>query len=71
MRKFWKDYAELWKLSGQFYKKHWFCVVVLSVIGFVMAFCWSLRDYIKEGIKGKFKKEDEELICSLLSRQGK
>lgn len=64
MRKFWKDYAELWKLSGQFYKKHWFGVVVLSVIGsvigFVMAFCWSLRDYIKKGIKGKFKKEDEE-----------
>lgn len=64
MRKFWKDYAELWKLSGQFYKKHWFGVVVLSVIGsvigFVMAFCWSLGDYIKEGIKGKFKKEDEE-----------
>lgn len=48
------------RLCGLFYKKHWFGVVILSVIGFVMAFCWSLRDYIKEGIKGKFKKEDEE-----------
>jgi hypothetical protein len=60
MRKFWKDYAELWKLSGQFYKKHWLGVIVLSVIGFVMGVCWLLSDYIWEGIKCKFKKEDEE-----------
>ena len=60
MRKFWKDYAELWKLSGQFYKKHWLGVIVLFVIGFVMGVCWSLSDYIWESIKGKFKKEDEE-----------
>lgn len=31
MKDFWKDYAELCKASGQFYKKHWKGVIVLNV----------------------------------------
>ena len=33
MKEFWKDYGELCKASGRFYKKHWKgCIVLNSVI---------------------------------------
>lgn len=30
MRKFWKDYAELCKATGRFYKEHWLGCIVLN-----------------------------------------
>ena len=59
MKRFWRDYAELCKLSGQFYKKHWFGVIVLSILVFVLELGWFSRDYIKDTIKSKFKEEEE------------
>lgn len=59
MKNFWRDYAELCKLSGQFYKKHWFGVIILSVLVGLVEFCWFARDYIKDIIKSKFKNEEE------------
>lgn len=40
MKQFWKDYVELCKESGRFYKKHWKGVVVLNavIIGAEMAY---------------------------------
>lgn len=32
MKEFWKDYWELCKETGHFYKKHWKGVVVLNVV---------------------------------------
>jgi hypothetical protein len=59
MRKFWKDYAELCKLSGQFYKKHWLGVIILNILIIATEIGWYSRDYIKDIIKSKFKKEEE------------
>ena len=59
MKRFWKDYAELCKVSGQFYKKHWFDVIVLTFLIFTVEIGWLSRDYIKDTIKSKFKNEEE------------
>ena len=59
MKRFWKDYAELCKLSGQFYKKHWFGVIILTFLVITVEIGWYSRDYIKDTIKSKFKKEEE------------
>ena len=32
MKQFWKDYGELCKETGRFYKKHWKGVVVLNAV---------------------------------------
>lgn len=34
MKQFWKDYGELCKETGRFYKKHWKGVIVLNAVIF-------------------------------------
>lgn len=58
MKKFWKDYADLCKESGKFYKKHWFGVIVLNAVLIAGEFAWWKRDKIKDCVKSKFKKEE-------------
>lgn len=57
---FWKDYAQLCKDTGKFYKKHWLGVAVFEVVSVVGTFAWLGRDAIKEQIKEKFHKEEVE-----------
>ena len=58
MKKFWKDYANLCKESGNFYKKHWLGVIVLNTVLIAGGFAWWKRDEIKDRVKSKIKKEE-------------
>lgn len=58
MRKFWRDYAEIYKLSGQFYRNHWFGVIVVNVLIIAFWYSWFFLDDIKDAIRRKFKKEE-------------
>lgn len=58
MKKFWKDYADLCKESGRFYKKHWLGVIALNAVIVAGEFAWLKRDDIKETVKSKLKKEE-------------
>ena len=65
MRKFCKDYIELCKESGKFYKEHWKGVIVMNVVVIGAEYAWFFRDQIKETIKDKleekrYKKVEEE-----------
>lgn len=60
MRKFWKDYAELCKATGRFYKEHWLGCIVLNTAIIAGEFAWIFRDAIKETVKDKFEKENKE-----------
>ena len=60
MAEFWKDYAELCKESGEFYKKHWKGVIVMNaaiIIAGEMAY--FKRNQIKSKLKEKIRKEKE------------
>lgn len=56
MKKFWKDYADLCKESGNFYKKHWLGVIVLNAVLIAGEFAWWKRDEIKDHVESKIKK---------------
>ena len=58
MKKFWKDYADLCKESGKFYKKHWFGVIVLNAVLIAGEFVWWKRDEIKDYVESKIKEEE-------------
>lgn len=58
MKKFWKDYANLCKESGKFYREHWFGVIVFEVVSIAATCAWLGRDEIKNQIKEKFHKEE-------------
>ena len=58
MKKFWKDYANLCKESGNFYKKHWLGVIVLNAVLIAGEFAWWNRDEIKDYVESKIKKEE-------------
>ena len=58
MKKFWKDYANLCKESGNFYKKHWLGVIVLNAVIIAGEFAWWKRDKIKDCVKSNIKKEE-------------
>lgn len=60
MKVFMKDYAELCKVTGRFYKKHWFGLVVMNaaVVGAELAY--FNRDKIKDKLESKFHKNGEE-----------
>ena len=58
MKKFFKDYVELCKISGTFYKKHWLGVVLINVIGSAAMLAWFSKDYIKETLEEKFQKDE-------------
>ena len=58
MKKFWKDYANLCKESGNFYKKHWLGVIVLNAVLIAGEFAWWNRDEIKDYVESKIEKEE-------------
>ena len=60
MRKFWKDYAELCKAAGRFYKKHWLGCILVNVAGVAGEFAWFYRDVIKDTLISKSVEENEE-----------
>ena len=60
MRNFWKDYAELCKAAGRFYKKHWLGCILVNVAGVAGEFAWFYRDVIKDTLISKSVKENEE-----------
>lgn len=60
MKEFWKDYKELCKDTGRFYKKHWKGVVVLNaaIIGAeVVWYKYKAKQF--ERLIGNCIKEDE------------
>ena len=59
MRTFVKDYVDLCKESGKFYKKHWKGTVLLNTVIIVGEFAWFYKDQIKEIVKEKFHKDEE------------
>lgn len=60
MKTFMKDYAQLCKDTGKFYKKHWKGAILLNaaIVGAEMA--WFNRRRIKNSIESKFNKNKEE-----------
>ena len=61
MRKFWKDYAELCKAAGRFYKKHWLGCILVNVAGVAGEFAWFYRDVIKDTLISKSGRKGEEM----------
>lgn len=59
---FWKDYGDLCKQSGKWYKKHWKGYIVLVAVICGAEFGWIFRDNIKDKIKVMLesKKSKEE-----------
>ena len=55
-----KDYAQLCKDTGAFYKKHWKGAILLNatIVGAEMV--WFNRGRIKNSIESKFNKNEEE-----------
>ena len=60
MRNFWKDYAELCKAAGRFYKKHWLGCIVLNAVMIAGQYAWFYRDDIKDTLTSKSVKEHKE-----------
>ena len=60
MRNFWKDYAELCKAAGRFYKKHWLGCIVLNAVMIAGQYAWFYRDDIKDKLISKSVKENKE-----------
>lgn len=56
MKEYWKDYAELCKETGRFYKKHWLGVIVMNVVGPAAVLAWFNRETIKDALEEKFHK---------------
>ena len=56
MKEYWKDYAELCKETGRFYKKHWLGVIVMNVVGSAAVLAWFNRESIKDALEEKFHK---------------
>ena len=52
---FWKDYAELCKQSGEWYKKHWKGALVLNAVIVAAEFAWFYKDEIKDKVHEKLE----------------
>ena len=63
MKTYFKDYGELCKQTGNFYKKHWLGTIVMNVVvsGAIVAVTWpkELKEAVADNIKNKFKKGDK------------
>ena len=59
MRNFWKDYAELCKAAGRFYKKHWLGCIVLNAVMIAGQYAWFYRDDIEDKLTSKSVKENK------------
>ena len=57
MKNFWKDYCNLCKESGKFYKKHWFGIIIYELVAFLAIFA-GLNAWEKISEK-KLKKDNE------------
>lgn len=57
MKNFWKDYWNLCKESGKFYKKHWFGIIIYELVAFLAIFA-GLNAWKKISEK-KLKKDNE------------
>ena len=60
MKRFWKDYVDLCKHEGDFYKKHWFGLLVFTTVGLAAIYAYFTKDYIKDQILSNVNKEEEE-----------
>lgn len=60
MGKFFKDYGELLKSNGRFYKNHWKGCIVLSTVSFVVSYGACELYYKRQLKKEQFSKDDEE-----------
>ena len=60
MKRFFKDYGELCKATGRFYKEHWLGTIVLNVVVFLVTvlLTWpkELIESLMDEIKDKFRK---------------
>lgn len=57
MKEFVKDYVELCKDSGKFYKKHWKGVIVMNVVIIAGEYVYFYRNHIKDILEDKFSKK--------------
>ena len=58
MKQFWKDYGELCKEAGRFYKKHWKGCVLLNAAIIGVELMWS--KYQKKQFENYEKSVEEE-----------
>lgn len=62
MKNFFKDYVELCKDSGKFYKKHWKGVIVLNIVCIVVMFIPYIYGTISKKMLDKwYEKEVEKM----------
>lgn len=64
MNNFFKDYSNTLKTNIDLYKKHWFAMLCINVIGTAVTISLSVpkevRKDVVEEIKNKFKRRDKE-----------
>lgn len=64
MNNFFKDYNNAIKTNIDLYKKHWFAMLCINVIGTAVTIRLSVpkevRKDVVEEIKNKFKRQDKE-----------
>ena len=64
MKTFFKEYGQLCKSSGQFFKKHWLGTIVMMIVscGLSILIFWpkELKEEVMNTIKDKFKKDSKE-----------
>ena len=63
MKDFWKEYWNLCKDSGKFYKKHWKGVILLNTVIMAGELVYFYKDSIKdnlEDLKDKVSKKDAQ-----------
>lgn len=62
MKDFWKDYGELCKETGRFYKKHWKGVIVLTavIVGAEVAYFAYQNKKFERMIYGSFKEDEAQ-----------
>lgn len=62
MKQFWKDYWELCKESGRFYKKHWKGCIVLNavIIGAELAWYKYKTNLIEVGLNSSTEEEEAQ-----------
>ena len=65
MKTFFKDYGQLCKQTGSFYKKHWLGTIITTIVscGLTIAVFWpkELKEAVADNVKSKFKKESKKV----------
>lgn len=60
MKTFFKDYLDLCKDSGNFYKKHWKGTLMLNAVIIAGEMVYIYRDKIVDAVKEKLPKKEKE-----------